>query len=233
MKTLPKTIRNPTTSLASYRAKGELLTGQVKALQAEVASLAANPKPRRKPLLDRSPVARIVDGQELHFELNHERVTFIDLDRLVDKVKADAQMQIRMAASSRGFRPLVSTVGPVGAFSLRYELGRTGASSLNDLRRGSGDITFGLLGWEIVPARERRGESFDTAMQPISDFRRAVNTVNPSNATITLWVYPDSFELFRQLRDALYASGFTVAGRPLPASMPIRGSPEGSMSAAQ
>jgi hypothetical protein len=238
--TITKTLRsfaratpNPTASIASYVAKGELLVSQVKALQAEAASLAANPKPRRKPLIDRSPVARIVDGQELHFELMHGRVTFIDLDRLVEKVKADAQLQLRMSGSSGLYRPIRSTVGPVGAFSLKYELGTTGATSLSGMRRGGVEVSFGLRGWELIPTRETRGETWETALQPVSDFRRALNTVEPSSTTITLWVYPDSFALYHEIRDALYASGFTVAGRPLPASMPIRGSPEGSMSAAQ
>ena len=36
---------------------------------------------------------------------------------------------------------------------------------------------------------------------------------------VTMWVYPDSFRLFRQLRDELNAHGFSVAGRPLPEGM--------------
>jgi hypothetical protein len=50
---------------------------------------------------------------------------------------------------------------------------------------------------------------------------------------VTFWVYPDSFELYSRLRDELVSSGFSVAGRPLPEGMTIRGSPMGSVSAAQ
>jgi hypothetical protein len=51
--------------------------------------------------------------------------------------------------------------------------------------------------------------------------------------TITLWVYPDSFTLYRRLRDELVTRGFSVAARPLPTGMTIRGSPMGTQSAAQ
>jgi hypothetical protein len=94
-------------------------------------------------------------------------------------------------------------------------------------------VSYGLLGWELVPERETRGETLESACQPASDFFRAVNSLNPQFATITLWVYPDSFELYRQLRPRLHDRGFLVAARPLPAGMAIRGSPDGSSSAGQ
>ena len=50
---------------------------------------------------------------------------------------------------------------------------------------------------------------------------------------MTLWVYPDSFTLFRKLREDLQARGYLVAARPLPDGMAIRGSPAGSLSAGQ
>ncbi len=48
-----------------------------------------------------------------------------------------------------------------------------------------------------------------------------------------MWIYPDGFALYRRLRDDLHARGFTVAARPLPDNMTIRGSPSGSLSAGQ
>ena len=68
---------------------------------------------------------------------------------------------------------------------------------------------------------------------PISEFSRAINRINPARATITLWVYPDSFTLYRRLRNDLVERGFSVAARPLPNGMTIRGSPQGTQSAAQ
>ena len=35
----------------------------------------------------------------------------------------------------------------------------------------------------------------------------------PDKAALTFWVYPDSFPLYRQLRDRLHARGFLVAAQ--------------------
>ena len=92
---------------------------------------------------------------------------------------------------------------------------------------------YDLRAWEIVPEFENRGETYEATKNPISEFSRAINRINPARATITLWVYPDSFTLYRRLRNELVEQGFSVAARPLPDGMTIRGSPQGTQSAAQ
>ena len=176
-----------------------------------------------------NPVARPAEGDEFHFELRRDRVSFIDLERLLELVKADAKLRIRLAD---GPRTIASQVGPVGAFSLRYEMGREPALSVDDLLE-RGRVSYGLRGWEIVPEFEGRGDTFEASRSPVSDFSRAIGRLSPARSTITMWVYPDSFALFRKLRDDLHARGFMVAARPLPEAMTIRGSPAGSLSASQ
>lgn len=227
-------LDGPARTLAALRQEGRALLAENERLKGELTSLAQAPRPRRKPLIDKTPVARPAQGEEFHFELRGDRVTFVDLDRLVERVKADAQVQIRLAASNPAglSRPIVSSVGPLGAFAMRYELGRSLPGSMRDLLDAKG-VTFTMLGWEIVPARELRGETWAMLGQPASDFQRVLNSLSPSHATVTLWVYPDAFPLYRRLNDLLHARGFMVAARPLPNGMPIRGSPSGSLSAGQ
>ncbi len=187
------------------------------------------PRPKAKSLVDRSPVAKPSDGTEFHFEVRRNRVTFIDLERLINLVKADAQLRIRLSDNSR----LVdSKVGPVGAFSLEYVLGRAVPNGIEDLMERHG-LSYDFRSWEIVPEFAGRGETYETARQPFSAYNQAVNRLRPERSTITMWVYPDGFALFRKLRDDLHARGFMVAARPLPEGMPIRGSPAGSLSAGQ
>ena len=50
---------------------------------------------------------------------------------------------------------------------------------------------------------------------------------------VTFWVYPDSFDLFRRLRDLLYERDVVVAGRPLPDGVPIASSRRGTVSRGQ
>jgi hypothetical protein len=199
------------------------------ALEARIGALAKVPKPRAKPLIDKSPVSRPPRGDEFHFELRDGRVSFIDMDELIDRLKADARIQMRMQSLPR---PVTGEAGPVGDFAIRYQLVPVGLG-LSGRYGGSVDAEYTLSGWEIVPVREKRGETLKSAFEPASDFRRAVNRLDPDRDTITLWVYPDAFEIFRQLRDLLNQAGFMVAARPLPIDMPIRGSPTGSVSAAQ
>jgi hypothetical protein len=188
------------------------------------------PRPKSVSILSKSPVARPVAEDEYHFELRHDRITFIDLDKLMKLTKADAQMRVRM---SDRIGVVSSQVGPVGAFSLAYELAPTVPTDLDGLIERRSIRKYELQGWELIPESEHRGETYETARQPISEFSMALNRINPNRATITLWVYPDGFGLYRRLRADLIERGFSVAARPLPAGLSIRGSPMGSQSAAQ
>src|SRR5262249_13325931 len=138
------------------------------------------------------------------------------------------QLRVRLAENSRSIE---SRVGPVGSFSMDYVLRRS-AMGVDDLieRRG---FSFDLRGWELIAEYEGRGEAYEATRQSFSEFARTINRLNNERATITMWVYPDGFALYRKLRDDLHARGFLVAARPLPEGMPIKGSPSGSLSAGQ
>ena len=225
VRSLGERVRDPRARLSSVQSRGAALASEFTKIETDLAAIEAAPRPKRKALIDKSPVAKPTTDDEYHFEVRRDRVAFIDLDRLIDKVKTDARIQLRL---SGGTRMITSTVGPVGAFSMRYQMGRTVNDPLEP--RNS---SYDLLGWELVPARETRGETLDVINRPTSEFGRAINRLSPSSATVTLWVYPDGFPLYRRLRDMLHARGYTVAARPLPLGMPIKGSPGGSVSAAQ
>jgi hypothetical protein len=77
------------------------------------------------------------------------------------------------------------------------------------------------------------GETAAEALAEGSEFRQSLRKLRPGYHTITMWLYPDSFDAFRQIRKELYRLGYMVAARPLPPGTPISGSPDGSKSAAQ
>jgi hypothetical protein len=229
-KTLAATLRDPSARIARATTRGAFVRSQRDRLKDEVAALAKAPKPRRALPIDPSPVATVTEGEEFHFEVRRDRIAFIDLERLLEKARDDARVRLRMAGG--GATPIEATVGPVGPFSLQYIMGRTLSDSIGDLLDLRGP-SYSLLGFEVVPEGDLRGETFDVALRPASAFSRAINRLNPPKATITLWIYPDGFALYRRLRDHLHARGFLVAARPLPFGIPIRGSPSGSFSAGQ
>ena len=222
-------VRDPSTRIAQATARGGFIRGERDKLEKEVTTLRRLPRPKSTSILSKSPVARPAAGHESHFELRRNRISFIDLERLLELTKADAQLRIRMSDRT----PAISNkVGPVGAFSLEYELLKAVPGSMEELIERK-SVRYDLRAWEVVPEFESRGETYEATKNPISEFSRAINRINPARATITLWVYPDSFTLYRRLRNELVERGFSVAARPLPDGMTIRGSPLGTQSAAQ
>ena len=158
-------------------------------------------------------MARPAKGEEHHFEVSRDRVAFINLPRLMDEIRLDARVQLRMAGR---VRPIGGKVGPIGDFGIEYEMVPDGFDvGMGGYGAQAQSISYSLSGWEIVPAQDLRGETLRQAMQPASDFSRALSVLQPDYDTITLWVYPDGFALYRQVRDLLHERGFLVAARPL------------------
>jgi hypothetical protein len=222
-------VRDPSARIAQATSRGGFLRGERDKLDKEVTTLRQLPRPKSVSILSKSPVAKPAASSESHFELRRNRVSFIDLDRLLELTKADAQLRIRM---SDRVPSITNKVGPVGSFSIEYELLKSVPGSMEELMERK-SIRYDLRSWEIIPEFESRGETYEGTRNPISEYSRAVNRINPARVTITLWVYPDSFTLYRLLRNELVERGFSVAARPLPDGMTIRGSPLGTQSAAQ
>jgi hypothetical protein len=222
-------VRDPSTRVAQASNRGGFLRGEREKIQKELTTLRQLPRPKSASILSKAPVSKPTTSDEYHFELRHERISFINLERLMELTRADAQVRIRMSDRS----PAVSNkVGPVGAFALEYELVRTVPGSMEEMLERK-NVRFELSGWELLPVSENRGETFESTRGPLSEYSRATNRLSPGRSTITLWVYPDSFALFRKIRGDLTDRGFSVAARPLPEAMTIRGSPMGTQSAAQ
>jgi hypothetical protein len=222
-------VKDPSARIERAANKQALARWEIKKIQNDLTALAQEPRVKAKPLHEQSAVARPIDGKEYHFEVRNDRVSLVDIDKLTDLVKSDARSRLRMSTRNR---PIVGVVGPVGEFSMRYEMAPALSESLSAMLDAR-DVSYQLRGWELVPESDVRGDTYEVAWQPVSHFARTIARVNPSHASITMWVYPDGFSLYRRLRDDLHARGFLVAARPLPASMAIRGSPAGSLSAGQ
>jgi hypothetical protein len=180
-------VRDPSLRIARASARGGFLRGQRDRLATELATLRSLPRPKSRSILSKSPVARPAAQDEYHFELRHDRITFIDLKKLLELTKADAQIRIRMADRVGG---VSSKVGPAGAFSLAYELVPTMPGTMEELIERRTIRRFDLKGWELIPESESRGETYEATQTPISEFTQAINRINPNRATITLWVPP-------------------------------------------
>lgn len=177
-----------------------------------------------------TPVSSLVKGKEIHFRLFTGKVALVPIEALVKMMRKDVVAQKDWLIK---FRQHQGEVGPLGGFSMKYVVQRKQTSSVDQLRNGGyGQISIVLSEWRIVPSRDLHAETADEALQVGSAFLRELRATDPST-TLTFWVYPDSFPLFRALQKRAHREGFTVAARPLPFGVPIAGSPRGTRSAGQ
>lgn len=182
----------------------------------------------------RTPVSQVVHTDEFFFELQQGRVAFIDIAALLAEVRQ--AMEERGGDLRRQWQLTDSTM-PVGAFRLRYTMERQRQlfDAVMSIAPDAKDnrYYYGVTGWEVEPVLPVRGETIERALAKGSQFRQVADVLDPELSTVTFWVYPDSFALFRQLRDYLYERGVTVAGRPKLEGTPIAASRHGTRSRGQ
>ena len=176
-----------------------------------------------------TPMAETVFGDEIHFRLENGRISYVPFIELIDRMKSHATQHL---TNVRIQKTVTNTLGPVEGFELQYQLGyvsqiiRTDAGPRRQER-------IELIKLEIIPVDSVRGETVAAALKPGSRFLQYVQRLVPDTATVTIWVYPDSFAEFREIKDKLLPLGYACAGRPLPDGMPISASPKGTRSVSQ
>jgi len=189
-------------------------------------------QPRETVVLQNYPTAlsRTVHGEELHFQVRDGRIAYVPLQELVDRLPGELQ---RVRSAMLRSREYTDTVGPIGGFRMRYTFRRHDAGRPASMQGAVAGSVVRLELAEFLPTSSRIGEPIELALEPDSAFRQRLAKAHPGRATVTLWVYPDSFEPFRSLRELLHQQEFSVAARPLPEGVPISGSPDGTKSAAE
>lgn len=219
-------VQKVTLSLSEIQQRSEKLAK-------EIADIEKLP-PLKQTLRYRTPVSRPVHSEELLFECKAGRVTFIDIGTLLLDIKRGLDDKSKLLQSRW---QVTDTTVPIGAFRLRYVLERERGlldSTVEGINpENGGNFRYSLSEWELEPVAFERGEPLATALQPTSEFRQIVDALDPKQTVVTLWVYPDSFALFRQLRDYLYDRDIVVAGRPLPEGVPVASSRRGTVSRGQ
>ena len=175
-----------------------------------------------------TPMARTVFGQEVHFRLMSGRLAYVPMDEMQERLKADAQQQVEKLRRS----PRVEGSLPaVAGFGAMYQLRLV--ETVENTRNGQ--ARYGQIGVDLffVDAEENLGEPFSEALRPGSSFRTRIGALDPKRYTITVWVYPDNFDQYRELKAELYKAGFLCAARPKIFGEPIGASTDGTRSSAE
>lgn len=170
-----------------------------------------------------NPIARTVFSQEIHFRLTGGKLVHVPLDELISKMK----QQWKLIAERRTqFNNSRDTIGPVGNFRLQYELE---TSSLAGDRR---QIRFKRFA--LYPVDEDAGEPVAAALgDPQSQWNEMLRNLTPHQTTVSVWVYPGSFQDHATVKQWLYEHKFKMASWPLEFGRLISGGPNGLRTSAQ
>ena len=172
-----------------------------------------------------TPLSRTVEDKEIHVRLLGGRIVYVPLTELIRQLK-----QHVWEDQNRYYRQSVSVgkVGPIDHFELEFLL-RTFEVPIQGVPRLSIDLQYG----EVVPMFEPLGEPLRAALaSPQSEFRRKLSLFL-RDYTVTVWVYPDSFEEYQELKKFLHELGYSVAARPMSMGQAIGISPQGTRSSTQ
>jgi len=176
-----------------------------------------------------TPMAKTVFGQETHFQLKAGRITYIPWEHLITLLQEDAPRHVwKLKDTAR----TTEMLGPVDGFRMKYTL----INKRNAIHTRQGQVVqrrVELEKFELTPISPATGETLAAALQAGSDFLARISKQDAGRGTITIWVYPDSFGQFREIRAYLHKRGYTCASRPLPEGHPIGGSPDGTRTVAQ
>jgi hypothetical protein len=222
-------LKNAQQSTAATSAEITTLKEQAAQLAVQLRTMQLEPEKAQRLEHRITPVGRTVTGEELHFRVERNRVAVIPLESLLKRLKEQIDRRKDWLAKAQQHE---GQVGPIDGFSLKYVVVRDNLSVVDELRYGPGTYRISVAQWQLDLDRSALTETVEQALKPGSRFYQVLLEAK-SESALTFWVYPDSFEAFARLKTFCHEQNFLVAGRPLPAGMPISGSPHGSHSSGQ
>lgn len=176
-----------------------------------------------------TPISRVVNGTEKHYRLEKNRVVEVPIDELIHRFREHLERRKDWLVKTRQHE---GDIGPIRGFKLNYLVRIETMSGLEAARAGYSGYSIRLVKWEVYPEPDLKGDTEEMALRKGSQFYLSVLGTAP-DTTLTFWVYPDSYAIFRKLQKFAHDHGFAVAGRPLPYGLHIAGSPDGSKSASE
>ena len=176
-----------------------------------------------------TPMARTVFGTEVHFRLSGHRLAYVPWNEMIERLKADAPQHV---GKLRDQPRIELSLPDYAGFGARYILRR--AEVQIETRVGTATRSgVELEQIYLIETEPNLGQPVQQALAPGSEFRARLAAYKPQNTTVTIWVYPDSFDDFRLVKTELFKMGFLTAARPMPEGEPIAGSPSGTRSVAE
>ncbi len=214
---------------AKVEADAELAKETLARLAKKVSELESA-SPNVEPLEHRvTPISRVVNGNEKHYRLEKNRVIEVPLEDLIGRFREQLERRKDWLVKTRQHQ---GQIGPIKGFNMQYLVRVDSLTDFGGARAGQGGYRISLARWEIRPEPETKGETDEIALRRGSQFYQSILGTSP-DTTLTFWVYPDSYPIFRKLQKFAHEHGYSVAARPLPHGLHIAGSPDGSKSTSE
>ncbi len=172
-----------------------------------------------------APIAKTVFSNEVHYLLSKNRLSHVPIDSLLQELKASWQDQVNADSQNS---EIMGVTGPQEGFKMRYRLVAERVQQGD--RQG---VAVKLGGFEIEVDDENYSEPLESALQDGSRFQTRLQRLTPGKTTVSIWVHPDSFPQFMELKKMLREAGFQTAGWPLQTGGRISGGPNGLRTSAQ
>jgi hypothetical protein len=144
-------------------------------LKEEIAALERQASPAQQ-IRYRVPVSRPIQTEELLFECQGGRVTFIDIGAFLEEVRRGLKDK---GEQLRGRWEVEDLAGPIGPFRLHYTIERERGSGL-PVPDAQANFRYGVTAWRLEPILPERGETLEKALAPGSQFRQVVDRSTPS-----------------------------------------------------
>jgi hypothetical protein len=177
-----------------------------------------------------TPLAKTVDGEEIHVRLKHGQLAVVPSEALLAEVGRRGADHLRTGLRERN--EAEDVFGPIDGFRMRLSIERF-AVSMPGEPLNSPQRTAVILQGVFLPTSDDIGQSVEQSLLPGSAFMRALRAKRSSAPAVTVWVYPDSYNELRTIKRAMWEAGIPLAVRPLADGQPIVFSTAGSKSAAQ
>ena len=167
-----------------------------------------------------TPMTKKVEGNEAVFALRGGKISHVPIGYFAERVRGYFR-SIRDTSHPH----FEETLGPTDGYIFKFR------GSLHKHQSGDGRLTMSVIfdEGEFIPS-PNIGETFGEASAPDSEFRTKLALYLRESSVITLSVYPDSFELLREIKKFLLENDYTIAIRPMPAGRNIVISPNGTAS---
>lgn len=176
-----------------------------------------------------TPIAKTVFSDEVHFRLSAGKLSYVPMDELSDLMKTEWRVKAEKLKQSP---TTLETIGPIDGFRMQYELEAVSITRPTEFGDAVQQVVR-LSRFVLVPVVDGTGETVSQAIQENSEFRQQIEQRPAGKTTVSIWVYPDSFFEFNELKKWLRGEGYQTACWPLSEGSLISGGPNGFRTSAQ